>query len=182
MIKLLDLYQAGQIRQGALEFLYELMQEREPEVNISHRDLPSFEQHRGFVTRRPYRFWYMIEAEIYSKSEPGQIGPSSSEESITQLWIGYISVTQANEIGLVLRKPYRGCGYGPAAIAQLMQLHRPNPPLEGSRNGHWLANIAPTNEHSKHIFQKLGFRKIQETYSLEEGDPHGNEKDSTPPA
>jgi hypothetical protein len=64
VIRLVDVYDPtgpGGIRGGALEWLYELMKEREPEINISHRELPTFEQHRQFVTRRPYRFWYLIE-------------------------------------------------------------------------------------------------------------------------
>lgn len=177
MIKLLDLYQAGQIRPGALEFLYELMQERDPEINISHRELPSFEQHRGFVTRRPYRFWYLLAADPQPPRDDGFGGQIAFEP----VWVGYISATEANEIGVVLRKLYRGRGYGPAAIQQFMQWHRPNPPAESSRNGYWLANIAPGNEHSKHVFEKLGFRKIQETFALEE-EPHGQETGSAAPA
>ncbi len=162
MLKLLDIYQAGAIRPGALEFLYELMKEREPEINISHRELPSFEQHRQFVTRRPYRFWYLIERAAEGREEP--------------VWIGYVSATHANEIGIVLRKAYRGNGFGPAAIRQLVALHRPNPPEPGVRSGRWLANIAPMNEHSRHVFEKkLGFRRIQETYQLEE-EHHGHEE------
>lgn len=164
VFSLVDLYEGTGIRAGALEFLYELMQEREPEVNISHLELPSFEQHRGFVTRRPYRFWYLLAAAAQAPRDDGFGGQIALEP----VWVGYISATQANEIGVVLRKLYRGRGYGPAAIQQLMQMHRPNPPAKSTRNGHWLANIAPGNEHSKHVFEKLGFRKIQETYAFEE--------------
>ena len=115
------IYQGGGIRPGALEWLYELIKEREPEINISHRQLPTFEQHRQFVTRRPYRFWYLIERQAEGKEEP--------------VWIGYISATGDNEIGIVLRKPFRGCGFGPMAIRLLTQMHRPNPAEPGVRNG-----------------------------------------------
>ena len=152
MIRLLDVYQAGTIRPGALEFLYELMKEREPEVNISHRAFPSFEQHRQYVTRRPYRFWYLIERQAEGKEEP--------------VWIGFISATHANEIGIVIRKPFRGNGFGPMAIGQLMLGHKPNPAEPGVRTGNWVANIAPANQHSQRTFAKLGFRKIQETFEL----------------
>lgn len=177
VMKLIDIYEGAGIRAGALEFLYELMKERDPEINISHRELPSFEQHRGFVTRRPYRFWYLIEVPAQAPRE-GLFGVPIFFEPT---WVGYISATQANEIGVVLYKLYRGRGYGPAAIQQLMQWHHPNPPAESSRNGHWLANIAPQNEHSKRVFHKLGFRKIQETYALEE-EPHGQETGPDAPA
>lgn len=162
MIKLLDLYQGGTIRPAGLEFLYELMKEREPEINISHRALPSFEQHRQFVTRRPYRFWYLLERQAEGKEEP--------------VWVGYISATHDNEIGIVIRKNYRGCGFGPQAIQALIAIHRPNPAEPSVRSGNWLANIAPGNAHSKHVFESLGFKRVQETYEFIKEEDHGNEK------
>lgn len=162
MIRLLDIYHGSNIRPGALEFLYELMKEREPEINISHRELPSFQAHRQYVTRRPYRFWYLLERQAEGREDP--------------VWIGYISATHANEIGIVIRKPYRGNGFGPMAIRMLTQFHRPNPAAPGVRNGHWMANIAPANAHSKHVFEHLGFREIQRTYEFNEEVAHGNEK------
>lgn len=162
MVKLLDIYQGNGIRHGALEFLYELMKERDPEINISHSTLPSFEAHRQFVTRKPYRFWYLLERQAEGREEP--------------VWIGYISATYANEIGIVIRKQYRGNGFGPMAIRILTQAHRPSPASASVRNGNWLANIAPANPHSQHIFQKLGFRKLQETYMLNEEEHHGSKE------
>lgn len=153
MLKLLDVYHAGGIRPGALEYLYELMKAREPEVNISHREMPSFEQHRQYVTRRPYRFWYLIERQGQGTFEPA--------------WIGFISVTENNEIGIVLGKNHRGNGFGPMAISMLMSMHRPNPAVPGARTGRWLANIAPANERSLRTFARLGFRKIQETFEFQ---------------
>ena len=161
MLKFLDVYKAGD---AGMEFLYLLMQEREPEINISHRGLPTFEQHRQFVTRRPYRFWYILE-----RAPEGR-------EDVT--WIGTVSATPANEIGVVLRKQYRGNGFGPMAVRMLMQMHRPNPAEPGVRNGNWLANIAPGNAHSQHVFQALGFREIQRTYEYnEEGANDGKAAD-----
>lgn len=161
MLKLLDIYGAGGIRPGALEFLYELMKEREPEINISHRALPTFEQHRQFVTRRPYRFWYLIERQAEGREDP--------------VWIGFISATADNEIGIVIRKAYRGCGFGPQAIQMLMAVHRPNPTEPSVRTGNWVANIAPGNAHSKHVFESLGFRRIQETFEYIKEEDHGKE-------
>jgi RimJ/RimL family protein N-acetyltransferase len=77
-------------------------------------------------------------------------------------------------------KVHRGKGYGPEAIRLLMQMHRPNPADASVRNGNWLANIAPANDHSKHVFTSLGFRKIQETFEFQsEEKADGNEKTGT---
>lgn len=132
-----------------LDFLYDLMKERDPEINISHSTLPTFKEHVEYVRRdpRPYRYWYVIVAK---------------EDRLR--WVGTVSASHRNEIGIVLRGNARGKGYGPRAIRLLMALADPLPAIPGERNGHWIANIAPGNLHSQHVFQKLGFRPIQITY------------------
>lgn len=162
MIRLLDVYEGKGIRAQALEFLYELIKERDPEINISHSTLPSFEQHRQFMTRKPFRFWYLIE-----RAQNGHEPPA---------WLGYISATHRNEIGIVLRRQYRGNGFGPEAVELLRKMHRPLAAEPSERNGNWLANIAPSNAHSRHMFEKLGFSKIQETFALNEETTDGNEE------
>jgi RimJ/RimL family protein N-acetyltransferase len=173
-IKLVDLYEAGLRREG-LEFLYSLVRERaeEPEINISFT-LPTFEEHRQFVTRRPYRFWYLIEVIEETRTTPGQVGPTSNEEGIRVTRVGYISATHNNEIGIVLRKAHRGRGYGQAAIKALIAKHKPNAAEPSIRSGNWLANIAPENVRSRRTFEKLGFRKIQETFALPNEETNGN--------
>lgn len=151
----------------AVEFLYELMKERDPEINISHSTLPTFEEHKQFVWSMPYRFWYLIESDVYM----------SSHNSWTS--VGSINATNRNEIGIVLWKAYRGLGFGPQAIRAFLERHQPLPVEKSVRSGHWLANIAPTNSHSQHMFIALGFRKIQETYAYQE-ESNGDKNTQTP--
>lgn len=170
-IALVDVYEGTGIRAGALEFLYRLMEERstEPELNISHRAMPTFEQHRAFWTRRPYRFAYLIEAVDFQPTHQGMPGGPHHP------WIGYVSATPRNEIGIVLLKEWRGHGFGPHAVRALVAKHRPNPPIPSEVNGHWLANINPANARSIGMFTALGFREIQRTYELNEEEDHGKE-------
>lgn len=148
MIKLQNVYQAGKIAAGAVEFLFELIQERmtEPEVNIS-ATMPTIEQHRQFVHRRPYRAWYLIE------NDDGER-------------VGYVSVTDRNEIGIVLLKAHRRKGYGSAAVLELMRQVEPLPPVPSVRRGAWIANINPANKASIAMFESLGARHIQNTYEV----------------
>ena len=159
-IQLIDLYMGSVERIGAPEFLYALMKEREPEINISHSELPSWDKHLTFIRSRPYRCWYLIEQQIDTPEDARAAGGY-----IAPVWCGYVSATDRNEIGIVLAKAHRGRGIGPAAVQALIAQHEPLSAEPGKRSGHWLANIAPSNEHSKHVFQKLGFAKIQETYA-----------------
>ena len=41
--------------------LYNLLKERT--YSISHRKVPSFEEHEKFVCSNPYRYWYLISFE-----------------------------------------------------------------------------------------------------------------------
>jgi len=44
-----------------LRFLYNLLKERDSRVNISHRMMPTFNEHVKFVLSRPYFITYQLE-------------------------------------------------------------------------------------------------------------------------
>lgn len=146
MIKLLDVHTT----RHADRFLYELMKQRstedDPHVNISHRALPTWQAHKAFVDSRPYRFWWVIEHD--------------------HLMVGSLNVTTLNEIGIVLTQDARGKGIGTEAVQRILRDHQPMPAIPSKRNGHWLANINPSNEASIRLFTRLGGRHISNTYEL----------------
>jgi RimJ/RimL family protein N-acetyltransferase len=118
-------------------FLYELLQEREPYVNISHRVMPTWQQHCKFIARRPYSAWYLI-----------RFGTE---------YIGAIYLTKANEIGVSILARCHGLGLGSRAVRTLMRKHA---------RRRYLANINPSNKRSIRMFRRMGFKMIQETYEL----------------
>lgn len=121
-----------------VEFLYDLLAQRDPVANISHREMPSYEAHRRFVESRPYKCWYIVHAD----DDP----------------VGAVYLTHQNEIGISILKDHQGHGYGKKAIRILIQAH----PAEK-----FLANIAPSNARSIAMFEKLGFGAIQLTMAKE---------------
>jgi RimJ/RimL family protein N-acetyltransferase len=121
---------------GATVFLYDLLADRDPAANISHRDMPTFDDHRKFVESRPYKAWYLV----WTDAEP----------------VGATYLTHANEIGIFILKAHRGNGYGKQAAHILMQMH----PAK-----RFLANIAPGNPRSLAMFGALGFEFLQHTLS-----------------
>lgn len=133
MVILRDVYEAP----GAVEILYQLLEERPPAANINHRGMPSLDEHTRFVASMPYDAWYLI-ADNY-------------------VVVGAVYLTLANEIGVFVFKKYHGMGHARRAIGALMKAH----PRE-----RYLANIAPGNEPSLNLFKKLGFIHIQETYEI----------------
>ncbi len=130
-VKLIDVHTAD----AAAQVLYRLLEERTPEINISHRRLPSWEDHLAFIASRPYDAWYLIEAH-------------------NQL-IGAIYLSKMSEIGVFILRDHRGHGHGKRAIELLMQRHP---------RDRFLANINPANRPSIEFFQALGFQHIQNTY------------------
>ena len=142
MIRLVDIYRGGKIDQADVDFLYVLLAERPPEANISHREMPTPEQHRQFVHRKPYACWYIIGLQ----DGDGRQGPGA----------GAIYLTQHREIGIFVLKAHQRRGIASAALEQLRKMH-PGPIL---------ANVAPLNDTSHQFFRTHGGRVIQTTYEL----------------
>jgi RimJ/RimL family protein N-acetyltransferase len=115
--------------------LYQLLEEREPDQNISHKAMPSFDDHVRFVESRPYQAWYFI--------------------LDGEMVLGACYLSKQDEIGVFVRKQHQGRGHGPWAVGAIMLKH-------GKRR--YLANISPKNTRSAEIFRNMGFKHIQDTY------------------
>lgn len=135
LIRLVDVYSQQPDNSASTRFLYDLLAERDPSVNISHRKMPTFEQHSAFVDSRPYKAWYVV----FTENHP----------------IGATYLTEDNEIGTFITKTHQGKGYGKLAVIALMNMHPEK---------RYLANIAPGNARSMAMFERLGFGLIQYTF------------------
>ena len=120
-----------------LAVLHQLLSEREPWQAISHKEMPTWEQHVAFVRSEPYKGWYMIVS-------GGR-------------FVGSTYFSKQNEIGIFILKEFVGQGYAKPAVLELMQLHE----------GPHYANINPANPYSIAFFEKLGFKLLQVTYVQE---------------
>lgn len=118
-------------------FLFELLQERDSRVNISHNKMPTYEKHVKFVISKPYSKWYVIKSGKHN--------------------FGSIYLTKNNEIGIFIKKDVQKKGVGKKAMQLLMEL---NP------RSRYLANVSPRNLRSIQFFKKNGFRLVQYTYEL----------------
>jgi len=130
-MKLVDAY----TRPIAAVVLYGLLQERTPETSISHRAMPTFEQHEEYVRARPHPYWYLIE----------QSGA----------YVGAIYLSHDDEIGVFVFERCRRHGHARAAIELLIKTHP---------RTRYLANINPRNEASMRLFGTLGFTHLQNTF------------------
>lgn len=138
-IQLIDVYAYP----GAVEILYNLLAEREPHQNISHKQMPTPEQHAAFVEKRPYQAWYLI-----------AIG---SDADAASRIVGATYLTDRREVGIFIFRADRKNGYGEKALKALREKHL----------GPLFANIAPSNAASMAFFKKQGFLPIQLTFKLD---------------
>lgn len=129
------------VTSGDYPFLYELLKEKTPEQNISHTHLPTYDEHVAFNEGKPYKEDYII------LNEDGQAA-------------GRVYLTRANEVGIHIKRDFRGQHLASEAIDAIIALH----PGESI-----LANIAPKNYASQRFFEGKGFHLVQYTYKWDGG-------------
>src|SRR3989304_3481972 len=130
----------------AVHFLYQLLSERRPEVNISHKAMPSFAEHEAFVKSHLYLGWWLI------------VRATPRKETFHEP-VGACYITHMGEIGIQISREYQRKGYARTALNTLIEMHK------GRR---LLANIAPGNAASRALFEGFGFKHIQDTFELEQ--------------
>jgi RimJ/RimL family protein N-acetyltransferase len=129
-MKLIDVYDTLEI---AVPSLYQLLVERQPRESISHKEMPTYEQHVAFVMSRPYDHWYAI---TVAEKMIGAIYADRQEKRGGRRYWG---------IGIL--KEHQGTGYSKEAFIEMDRLH-PGP---------WYCNLNPANERSIRMCRALGF-------------------------
>ena len=118
-----------------VKFLFDLLKERDPRVNISHRKMPTYSQHTKFINSKPYSKWYII---LKSKQK-----------------IGSIYLSKNDEIGIFLSKKFQGKNVGNFALNEL---------VKKNTRKRFLANVNPKNKKSISFFKNNNFKLIQYTF------------------
>ncbi len=110
-------------------FLYQLLEERPALASVSHKEMPTWEEHLQFVKSYPYSAWYIVE----------------DDAGIAQ---GSVYLTIHDEIGVAIAGGSQGKGLGSQAVRMLMEQHQ---------RREYRALIACKNERSQALFERLGF-------------------------
>jgi len=118
-----------------VKFLFDLLKERDPRANISHKKMPTYSQHTKFIKSKPYSKWYII---LKSKQK-----------------IGSIYLSKNDEIGIFLSKKFQGKNVGNFVLNELM---KKNP------RKRFLSNVNPKNKKSISFFKNNNFKLIQYTF------------------
>ena len=118
-------------------FLYELLKNKDPNANISHKKMPSYDEHVEFVISKPYTNWYIIE---YDKKN-----------------VGSIYLSKQDEIGISINNDYEYDQIVKPALKLLMKLNQ---------RKRYLANTSPKDVRSQEFLLKNGFTGLEYVYEM----------------
>lgn len=127
-----------EVKNSDAHFLYNLLLERSPKANISHKKMPSYKKHVSFVKSKPYSKWYVV---VNNKKK-----------------IGSIYLTNLNEIAISMKKDFDKNQIKENIIKLLMTK---NP------RKRYLFNVSPKNTNTINFFKKNSFKLVQYTFELE---------------
>jgi RimJ/RimL family protein N-acetyltransferase len=126
-----------QVTKNDALFLYELLKNKDPNANISHKKMPSYDEHVKFVMSKPYTNWYIIE---YDKKN-----------------VGSIYLSKQDEIGISINNDYEYAQIVKSALRLLMKLNQ---------RKRYLANVGPKDVKSQEFLLKNGFTRLEYVYEI----------------
>ena len=127
----------NQVTKNDTLFLYDLLKNKDPNANISHKKMPSYDEHVKFVMSKPYTNWYIIE---YEKKN-----------------VGAIYLSKQDEIGISINNDYEYDQIVKPALKLLMKLNQ---------RKRYLANTSPKDVRSQEFLLKNGFIGLEYVYEM----------------
>ena len=127
----------NQVTKNDTLFLYDLLKNKDPNANISHKKMPSYDEHVKFVMSKPYTNWYIIE---YNKKN-----------------VGAIYLSKQDEIGISVNNDYEYDQIVKPALKLLMKLNQ---------RKRYLANTSPKDVRSQEFLLKNGFTGLEYVYEM----------------
>jgi len=126
-----------QVTKNDMLFLYELLKNRDRNANISHKKMPSYDEHVEFVMSKPYTNWYIIECDKKN--------------------VGSIYLSKRDEIGISINNDFEYDQIAKMALKLLMKI---NP------RKRYRVNVSPKNIRLQEFFLKSGFTGFEYVYEM----------------
>lgn len=124
-----------------IELLYQQLRSRTS--NISHRVLPSYENHKDFVAKHPYRAWFIIKS--------------------TDLVFGNVYVQYDNSIGLNCCNQISEIQI--KSILDIISIKlKPLDPIPSVRSRNFFLNVATSNMELQNKLTNLGLIESQRSF------------------
>ena len=122
------------------KFLYDLLTERKPFENISHKKLPSYNNHVKFIKSTPYSKWLLIE--------------------YRDKMIGSVYLSKNTEIAIWIKKSIKDYKMG-------IQKKVLEEVITKFTRKKYFVNLNPRNKKMINFYKKNGFKLIYFTFELE---------------
>lgn len=132
------------LTENEIKVLFKLLKNRTH--NISHHEIPSYEEHKDFCNSHPYRYWYLI------KSEKFDIG-SFYIAFDNSIGINVIDVKNYDEVISKL-------------IIFIKESFIPLEPVKSKRGEFFTVNVPSTNQKLFECLFENGGEKIQTTFLI----------------
>ena len=126
-----------QVTKNDILFLYEILKNKNPNASISHKKMPSYDEHVEFVMSKPYTNWYIIECDKKN--------------------VGSTYLSKLDEIGISINEGYEFDQIAKTALKLLIKL---NP------RKRYLANVSPKDIRLQEFFLKSGFTGFENVYEM----------------
>jgi hypothetical protein len=126
-----------------IETLYTQLKNRAH--NISHKSVPSFDEHTEFVQNHPYRKWIIVK---------------DTEIAIANVYIQYNNSIGLNVDSLVT------CEQINKILKGIYASHSPLPAVPSVRFGEFFLNVATDNKMLQKKLSSLGFSEVERTFVL----------------
>ena len=124
------------ITKNDFKFLYKLLSQRKSFDNISHKKMPSYQEHIEFVKSKPYACWYVV--------------------LLNNKKIGSAYISKQNEIGISILNDHD------EVFRQITLDYL----LKNNLRNRYIANCSPKNTKLIKFFKKNGFKLVQYSYEL----------------
>ena len=125
-----------------VDHLYDLLKKRN--FTISHKDLPSYNIHKKFVLKNPYKYWYLI--------------------SLNKSYIGSFYIKQDNSIGINVT--FQNKEILSSILSFLKLNHSPNKSSASLIPPYFYFNVASNNIQLQDLLKDLGAVSIQISYKI----------------
>ena len=112
--------------------------------SISHNNIPSYEEHKKFVSANPYRYWFLIEVE--------------------KLYIGTTYIKRDNSIGIYIDPKFNA--FTREVLKELLRSFNPLSERKSIRNAKFIINVALDDEFLADTVKDIGGIEIQRTFVL----------------
>ncbi len=123
--------------------LFEILKKRTH--TISHKSLPTFQEHKKFVLNHPYRVWFIVKNKYDD--------------------IGTVYILKNNSIGINLFKEKTTAT--PWIIKKILSKYKPLKEIKSVRAAEFDFNVSPGDADYISILKKMGARLAQSTYVFE---------------